>query len=68
VEDIDFWMNFVVKISLKLQILVLGRKINLASTVFTLLNFEIFNLKMWIIKNVFTLGPTTQATLMLHEI
>ncbi len=40
-------------------------KISSALNVFTLLNLDM--LKMWKIKDVFTLGPTTQGTLLLNE-
>ncbi len=44
-EDIDFWMDFVVGNSNKLQKLGLEGKISWALNVFTLPNLEIFNSK-----------------------
>jgi hypothetical protein len=45
VEDIDFWVEFVIGNSNKLQKLVLERKISWALNVFTLPNFKKFNFK-----------------------
>jgi len=62
-EDIDFWVDFVVGSSNKLQKLGLERKINWVLNVFTLLNLEIFNSKKVKYKNVFTHEPMAYATL-----
>ncbi len=56
---------FLVGSSNKLQKLSLeGKSVERPQYPFTLSNLEIFNSENVSIKNVFTLGPTTQATLM----
>jgi hypothetical protein len=58
-----YWVDFVARNSNKLQKLGLEGKISWALIVFTILDLEFSIMKMWKIKNVFTLGPTAQATL-----
>ncbi len=60
-ETIDFWVDFDVGNSKKLQKLGLEGKINEAFNVFTRSNLGIFKLKMWKIKNVFTFGQIAQV-------
>ncbi len=62
--DIDFWMDFVVGNSNKLQKLGLEGKISWPFNVFTLPNLKKFNFENVKNENVFTLGATTQVMLM----
>ncbi len=66
-KDIDFWVDFVAGNSNKLQKvgLFLEGKISWSHPQCVhIANFKKFSiLKMWKIKNVFTLGPMAQATL-----
>jgi hypothetical protein len=64
VGDIDFWMDFVVGNSNKLQKLGLEGKISWPFNVFTLPNLKKFNFENVKNENVFTLGATTQVMLM----
>jgi hypothetical protein len=64
VGDIDFWMDFVVGNSNKLQKLGLEGKISWPFNVFTLPNLKKFNFENVKNENVFTLVATTQVMLM----
>ncbi len=63
-KNIDFWVDFVAENSTELQKLGLVREKSVEPLMCShcrIYKFE--NLKMWKIKNVFTLGPMAQATL-----
>ncbi len=65
-EHIDFWVDIFLEIQKKNQNLGLEGKISRAFNVFTFPNFKKKSIpKMWKIKYLFTLGPMTQATLII---
>jgi hypothetical protein len=67
VEDIDFWMNFVVVNSKKLQKWV-WKETSIEPSMCSQCRISNFSIpKMWKLINVFTLGPITLATLLLNH-